>query len=502
MKVKTHMKTKLNRYLVIIFLVISLAIPSVAAASSAIGSSDKSSPAKVGNSDHRGDKEIQGPNKSRQTPLPTVTRRPTKTVTQVATLVPTTPQLPTVTRRPTNTPLQSDSIVPTSTPQPTVGLAQPASPIPTNTSQPTAVPTQTASPVPTDTSVPTSTSTEAPVRASAPGIRVMRVEYANYANSRGEVATWEQKMKAAGINMVALAAGRTEWTYFKWAGHESDWSSDVADTGIDILADDSAQYGQQAQINAVIDVFAPNYISAHPDRAAVNVLGERSSNLVSTAELVNGEFGQKLLDMVGYIAANYPNVDSISITELSYRIDGYGPDDLALYAAATGRSDWPRQSNGQVDIDDPSIGNWRSAVLGQFLGQATAIAHQYGKQLFMDVSVSIGNLSLMSNNKGTNYNAMLQNVDKIVAWDYFGEDGFLPEYSRDIAQFLTQFGVDRVILSVGLWGASSGSIVSANDFRTAIQASMDGAMPNIWICPGSMMNADHWQVLNDLWGNI
>ena len=327
----------------------------------------------------------------------------------------------------------------------------------------------------------------------------MRVEYADYANNRGEVAAWEQKMQAARINLVALAAGRTEWTYFKWNGHEADWSSSIADTGIDILADDSARYGQWAQINAVIDVYAPNYIIAHPDKAAINVLGQRSPNLVSTAELVNGEFGQKLLNMVAYIAANYPNVDSISITELSYRIDGYGPDDLVLYKAATGRTDWPRQSNGQVDIDDPSIGNWRSAVLGQFLGRAAALAHLYGKQLYMDVGVSYGNLNLMTNNKGTNYNVMLQNVDKIVIWDYFGEDGYPPEYTRDIAQFLTQFGPGRAILSVGLWGAN-GAVVSVVDFKTAILASQAGGMPNIWVCPGSMMSADHWQVLYDSWG--
>jgi len=328
----------------------------------------------------------------------------------------------------------------------------------------------------------------------------MRVSYTGgYENSRSQVDAWEQQMTAAGINMVALSAGRVEWAYFRWAGHESDWSSEVADTGIDFLGEDAARYGQWANVNAVIDVYAPNYVSTYPERAAINVLGERSPNLVSTAELVNGEFGQKLLDMVGYIAANYPQVDSISITELSYRIDGYGPDDLALYSAATGQSDWPRQSNGQVDIDDPSIGNWRSAAMGEFLGRAAARAHQYGKQLYMDVSISVGNLGLMTNNRGTNYSAMLQNVDKIVVWDYFGEDEFPPEYSRDIAQFLTQFGTGRVILSVGLWGVS-GSTVSASDFQTAIQASMDGGMPNIWICPGSMMTSDHWQALNNLWG--
>jgi hypothetical protein len=333
----------------------------------------------------------------------------------------------------------------------------------------------------------------------ASGIHVMRVEYADYATSRSEVPFWVQKLQAAGINLVALPAGRTEWAYFKWAGHPADWSSAVRDTGIDILADDSAIYGQFAEVNAVIDVFAPNTIRDHPEKAAINVLGQPSPNVVSTAELVNGEFGRKLLDMVGFLAANYPNVDSISITELCYRIDGYGPDDLALYSAATGRTDWPRQSNGQVDIDDPSIGTWRSAAIGQFLGRAAGIAHAYGKQLYVDVGVNYENLSLMSNNRGQNYLVMLENVDKIVVWDYFGEDGYSPEISQNIAEFLAKLGTDRVILSIGLWGAN-GTVVPATDFQTAILASQAGGMPNIWICPGSMMGTAHWEVLETLWG--
>ena len=137
-------------------------------------------------------------------------------------------------------------------------------------------------------------------------------------------------MQAAGINVVALSAGRAEWTYFKWAGHSADQSSDVTSTGIDFLAEDSATFSQFAKVSAVVDVFAPNYILANPNKAAINALGVPDPNLVSTAELVNGSFGQQLLDMVQYIAANYPHVDSIDITELSYRADGYGPDNLAL----------------------------------------------------------------------------------------------------------------------------------------------------------------------------
>jgi hypothetical protein len=39
---------------------------------------------------------------------------------------------------------------------------------------------------------------------------------------------------------------------------------------------------------------------------------------------------------------------------------------------------------------------------------------------------------------------------------------------------------------------------SAAGFKTAIVASHEGGMPNIGIRPGSMMGADHWQVLKEL----
>ncbi len=530
------MKAKVFQVSAIVLLIVGLTQPVVVAAATSIFKGEASSQVGGGNgasfevntidqSATDGTGEVTAP--SAMAFLPTVTRRPaqgaetlpvlaaqpTAIPTEVAAEVPN--DVPEPTAMPTEELLQSetDAPQPVSTPVPTFVAAS------SSASELAEAPTQSdeVSPV----STPQPGQTEAPIVFRDPTLeptspmqdpnpipillpsdaafRAMRVEYDDYSQSRQEESIWNQRMTAAGINLVVLSAGRPEWTYFKWEGHTSDWSSEVRDADIDILAEDSAIYGQLGQVNAVIDVFSPNYVAAHPEKAAVNVLGKRSPNLVSTAELVNGEFGEHLLDMVEYIAANYPEVDSISITELAYRIDGYGDDDLALYKAATGRSDWPRQSNGQVDIDDPSIGNWRSAVMGEFLGRATERAHQYGKQLYMDVSVSVDNLNLMTNNRGTNYETMLQNVDKIVVWDYFGEDGFPPEYSRDIAEFLTQFGTDRVILSVGLWG-ESGSTVSASDFETAIQATQDGGMPNIWICPGSMMGSDHWQVLYDLWG--
>ena len=263
---------------------------------------------------------------------------------------------------------------------PTVSTQHPA-----DTSWPTFSRTPTLVPAHTFTQMPTLT--EIPIPASAP-IRVMRVDYPDYSTSRGQVAAWEQNMKDAGINLVALGAGRVEWTYFKWAGHETNWASSVRDTGIDYLAEDTARFSQWAQVNAVVDVFSPNYIATHPGTAALRADGVPSTNLVSTAELTTGEYGKQLLAMIEYIAANY-QVNSISLTELFYHVDGYGPDDKALYMAYSGNSDWPRNLDGTIAIMDRSIGDWRTHALDVYLDKIVVICHKYGKQFYLDVGLTL-----------------------------------------------------------------------------------------------------------------
>jgi hypothetical protein len=415
-------------------------------------------------------------------PVPTATSTPGP----AATTVPSKTSTPKATATKTTAPTATKTSAPSATNTPKATVTNTAMPTATNTSKPTA------------TNMPQPTATKTPVPSST-GMHTMSVEYANYATSRSEVPTWVAELKAAGINEVAISAGRPEWTYFKWAGHTAYQSNDVTSTGIDFLAEDSATFSQFAKVSAVVDVFGPNYILANPSAAAINASGQPDPNLISTAELVNGAYGQRLLDMVQYISANYPYVDSIDITELSYRVDGYGASDLALFKAATGKSDWPRNSDGTINIDDASIGNWRSAVIGQWLGRATALAHAYGKKLYMDVSVSWNNLGLMTNNMGTNYNVMLQNVDEIIAWDYYSLEGYAPSVSQSVGQYLATFGTNRAVLSIGLWGPNS-TTVSPADLQAGVLASQVGGMPNVWICPGSMMTAAHWQVLDSLWG--
>lgn len=335
-----------------------------------------------------------------------------------------------------------------------------------------------------------------------PAIHAMRVAYTDYEKSRGEVDQIEKQMQAAGINMVGLGAGRVEWTYFKWAGHEANWSNDIKSTQVDYLAEDTNRFGKWAHINAVVDVLAPNYIKAHPETAAISFVGQPSQNLVSTTELVSGQFGQQLLDMIDYIAANYP-VDSISLTELFYHSDGYGADDKASYLAystqnGNPRTDWPRTADGTIDINDVSIGNWRTHVLDVYLDKIVAACHRHGKKFFMDVALSLDDLTKVTNEHGTNYNVVLEHTDKLVIWGYFELDNYPPEYFQDIAKFLKGFGLDRVILSIGLWNQAGGATTASN-LETAILASQSGGMPNLWITPSTLMDVDHWKVLEKLW---
>jgi hypothetical protein len=129
-------------------------------------------------------------------------------------------------------------------------------------------------------------------------IRAIRADYTDMATSRGQVKPLEKAIQESGFNLVSLGAGRAEWTYFKWNGHNADWSNDVKSTGIDFLAEDSGRFGAWAHIDAAVDVLSPLYIQKNPGAAAISLDGVPSSNLISTMPLVEGPDGQHLLHML------------------------------------------------------------------------------------------------------------------------------------------------------------------------------------------------------------
>jgi hypothetical protein len=351
---------------------------------------------------------------------------------------------------------------------------------------------------PTITPIPEYTQTILTPQPSSGAIHAMRVDYKDMTTSRNDVAAIEAHMKDVGINMVTVGGGRPEWTYFKWPGHQGNWASSVRDTGIDFLAEDAARFGKWAHVDVTVDVLSPTYIQKHPDKAAINFVGVKSKYLVSTDELVNGEYGRQLLGMIEAIASGYP-VDSISITELFYHSDGYGPDDLKLYQEYTGRKDWPRNANGQINTDDDSIGDWRTHVLDVYLDKAAAICHKYGKEFYLDVGLSLDNLNKMTNEHGTNYHVVLEHTDKLVLWAYYDLDHFPPALFEQVADLENKLGKDRFILSLGLWDEAL-TQTRPEKFNEYLKAAEQYGINDFWITPSTLMTKAHWQVLNDLWG--
>jgi len=343
-------------------------------------------------------------------------------------------------------------------------------------------------------------------QALAPAIRMIqspihavRVSYNNLSLSRPEVPALQVNLTRVSANFVALSAGRPDWTYFKWVGHEAWWSSEVTDDQRDYLAEDIANYGAGRHVNAIVDIFAPHWIIAHPADAAVFYTGAYTSPVqVSTAALVNGAYGWHVLEMIGYIAAFY-HVDSIAITELFYHDYGYGADDLALYQADTGNSDWPRDANGNIDRNHPTLGLWRSQKIASWLERAAACAHNHGKQLYLDVRISWGNLPSESRENGQDYATMLAVVDKLILWGYPNLEGYPPGYLQEVSAYLSsKYLANRFIMSIGLWGPL-GNVVPANDIQTSMQSSVAGGLPDLWITPTHLFTAAHWDVLDVEW---
>ncbi len=372
------------------------------------------------------------------------------------------------------------------------GFAQPSqtfSPPPRKTATATQTRVLERKTIPTATMQPTATST--PI-GNLP-IRAMRVDEGYDAAGRAKLSDLEARMRQAGINLVAVGAGRPEWTYFRWTNHRERWSSEVRDSGMDFLKEDTARFGAWAQVNAVVDVYAPQYIKDHPEKAALSWLNKPSPYLVNTTELVDGAYGQIVLDMVEAIAANYA-VDSISITEMMYYTEGYSDADKAAFTAATGRKDWPRLANGLVNIDHPAVGAWRSQELARFVGKARAIAAKYGKALYVDVGVSWKAPGNLGQEMGTRYDQMLRAADKIIVWDYAGLENASPDFSEALARVLVPLGTERVILSIGLWGQNT-TVISAQYLDAVMKAAKRGGIQNLWITPSQLMTANHWQTI-------
>jgi glycosyltransferase involved in cell wall biosynthesis len=296
--------------------------------------------------------------------------------------------------------------------------------------------------------------------------------------------------------VVGVGAGRVEWTYFRWKGHEDAWSNhQKGERDADLLLEATRAFRAEGlEVAAYVDLFAPGWIKAHPQSAAVRADGTPSAEQVSLAELADGAFGARAVEMVEFIASTYP-VDAVNLTECAYADVSFGAADLASFRAFTGAADWPRDARGRPDLEDPQIWEWKSATFERFVARAAAAVRRHGKRLYVDVAASWKDLARNGRDYGHDYARLLRLADRVVVWDYFALEGLPPTAAGDLARHLARaFPASHFDVSLGLWGNGS-AVVGPADLDAALGAVLASGASQVWVTPNDQVTDAHWAAI-------
>lgn len=293
--------------------------------------------------------------------------------------------------------------------------------------------------------------------------------------------------------VVGVSAGRPEWAYFKWEGSEKFWSNHQKGAKEDLLEKAASTFRKSGfEVAAFVDIFGPEHIRQNPGTAAVSYDGLVNTEQVSFMELVEGRYGSYILDMVGYMAANY-DIDIINLTEMPYYSYSFNPEDLKSYAAFSGRKDWPRTADGLIDRDDPGVWEWRSTLMEGFIKKAAARAHAHGKKLFVDVPVSWTDYTRQGVEAGLDYRRVLKHADAIVVWNYYFLEDLPAKSAEELSRYMAEnFPADRYYISLGLWGKDN-KVMGPAALGEGIDATLKGGTRRIWVTPDSMVTPEHWK---------
>jgi hypothetical protein len=329
-------------------------------------------------------------------------------------------------------------------------------------------------------------------------IRTIRIDYDDLKPDSLISASEEQRYRAAGMNRAGIAAGRVDWAFFPWAGHSAAWAGPVRQSGINFLSRDIQRFGRWADITVVVDVLAPVYIQNHPEAAAVSWAGIPSTELVSLTQMTTGRFSELLLDFID-AAARVDGADSIVLVEMFYYVDGYGAEDLDTFRLETGLPDWPRHTNGEIDINAEEISTWRTGRISDFIERAAKITHARDKQLWLEVKPDAGQLVSQD---WRAYSAYLTAADRLVIMGNPIFGSYDTELARVTVGNLSALEQDKILYEIGMWQDAAGYTLpkipmTPEEFATLVQEAQTAGLTDFWFTPSHLMTTAHWAALGN-----
>lgn len=319
----------------------------------------------------------------------------------------------------------------------------------------------------------------------------------------------DARLDEAGVNGVDLSAGRVEFTGFDWEAHPEA----AAEPGTDHLARAARALrtdadGNQRQIGLIVDAYVPNWIAQDPSIAGISADGERAVYTASATQLARGAVGDRLVAYVAALGERYAP-SQIAVTELFLDIYSFGDDDLELFREMTGQQEWPRTADGELDLQSPVLGSWRSEVLAGLLSRMRAALDEVRDgagaaiDLAMDVRVGWDTPATGDAVSGHEYATLLRSADRLVVWGYlFGQRA--PGEIEGLTAALADAGYDmsRFEISVGLWAPFSvdpPERIPTQTLVEAVQAAGTHGITEVNVTPLSLVTDADWPALAAVW---
>lgn len=319
----------------------------------------------------------------------------------------------------------------------------------------------------------------------------------------------DARLDQVGANAVDLSAGRVEFTGFDWDAHPEA----AAEPGTDHIARAARALredadGRQRQIGLIVDAYVPRWIAQDPSIAGTSADGQKAPYTASATQLARGVVGDRLVQYVTELGERYAP-SQIAVTELFLDVYTFGDEDLELFREMTGEQDWPRTADGELDLQAPVLGSWRSDVVAGLLarmrtaldgvrdGRGTRIA------LAMDVRVAWDDPGPGDPLSGHGYATLLTAADRLIVWAYlFGERS--PEEIERLTAALAAAGYDMSSLevSVGLWApghVDPTDRISTQTLVEAVQAARTHGITDVNVTPLSLVTDEDWAALARVW---
>lgn len=299
------------------------------------------------------------------------------------------------------------------------------------------------------------------------------------------------------VTRVGISAGRADGTFYR-STHEHDAWSDIQHTHTGDMVEAAVDALGERDIcsTAVLDVVAPRYLQKRPEHAALDMRGRRSSEVVCSTSLAEGEYGRVLTDAFEALAAS-TGADSVSVTNLYYGWHCFCRRCFLRFREHTMCSDWPRLTNGAIDLNDPGLGKWRSSLVASIVSRVGAVVRAHGKRMLFEAKLSADDPSRKGRENGQDHALLRAHVDEFVVRDEFAFDEAACLEAVEAARYLgKELGTDAFWYCVELWHRDGA--LRAEQMRNALLSALRGGARRLWIASSYHLSPLHWQLIDEL----